>query len=259
MKSIISFMILLLIISSSCDSQKQRQDTASASASASTSMISQKDLIGAWEAQETTDSGTVVSHIITFTDKYFSEAIYLTDPPTFMWTLGGSWKLDNGIVNRAFEYYSNDSTRVGTEDAIVIQQQGSKMLFSGLSWTKLDGGIPGELQGAWLITGRKREGKLNRRTPGERKTMKILSGTRFQWIAYHTGTGKFSGTGGGTYTTVDGKYTEHIQFFSRDNTRVGASLEFDYALDSGEWHHSGLSSKGTPIYEVWTPRSLLEN
>ena len=52
--------------------------------------------------------------------------------------------------------------------------------------------------------------------------MKILSGTRFQWIAYHIGTKVFSGSGGGTYTSEQGKYTETIDFFSRDNDRVGA-------------------------------------
>ena len=73
--------------------------------------------------------------------------------------------------------------------------------------------------------------------------MKILSGTRFQWIAYNVDTKEFFGTGGGTYTTVDGKYTENIEFFSRDATRVGASLTFDYSLPDGEWRHQGSSSK----------------
>ena len=62
------------------------------------------------------------------------------------------------------------------------------------------------------------------------------------------------GTGGGDYTTVDGTYTENIAFFSRDNSRVGASLNFTYSLKKGDWHHSGLSSKGEPIYEVWSQR-----
>jgi hypothetical protein len=94
-------------------------------------------------------------------------------------------------------------------------------------------------------------------TPGARRTMKILSGTRFQWIAYNTDTKEFFGTGGGTYTTEKGKYTENIQFFSRDNSRVGQSLEFDFSLEDGNWRHKGLSSKGDPIDEVWTKRERL--
>ena len=88
--------------------------------------------------------------------------------------------------------------------------------------------------------------------------MKILSGTRFQWIAYNVETKQFSGTGGGTYTTRDGKYTESIEFFSRDNSRVGASLTFDFSLEDGRWRHKGLSSRGEPIDEVWTKREKIK-
>ena len=84
--------------------------------------------------------------------------------------------------------------------------------------------------------------------------MKILSGSRFQWIAYNTETKEFMGTGGGTYTTTNGEYTENIEFFSRDVSRVGASLSFDYRLVDGKWNHSGLSSKGDPIHEIWSVR-----
>ena len=69
-----------------------------------------------------------------------------------------------------------------------------------------------------------------RSTDKPRKTMKILSGTRFQWIAFDTEKKEFKGTGGGTYTTINGKYSEKIEFFSRDKTRVGMSLEFDYNM-----------------------------
>ncbi|MCZ6521061.1 MAG: membrane or secreted protein, partial [Bacteroidetes bacterium] len=41
---------------------------------------------------------------------------------------------------------------------------------------------------------------------------------------------------------------------SRDNTRVGASLKFDYELKEKKWHHRGLNSKGSPIYEIWSLR-----
>ena len=84
--------------------------------------------------------------------------------------------------------------------------------------------------------------------------MKLLSGTRFQWIAYDTETKQFKGTGGGTYTTIDGKYTEMIEFFSKDDTKVGATLPFNYSLEKGKWHHSGKSSKGASIYEIWSIR-----
>ncbi len=83
-------------------------------------------------------------------------------------------------------------------------------------------------------------------------TVKTLTDTRFQWAAINPETKEFFGTGGGTYTFKNGKYTGNIEFFSRDSSRVGASLFFDGKLNNGQWHHSGLSSKGDSIYEVWS-------
>jgi hypothetical protein len=89
-----------------------------------------------------------------------------------------------------------------------------------------------------------------------RKTIKLLTAKKFQWAAINTSTGEFFGTGGGSYTFENGKYTEHIEFFSRDNSRVGASLQFSDTLQGKRWIHSGLSSKGDPIYEIWTRETI---
>ncbi|MFD1079838.1 hypothetical protein, partial [Longispora fulva] len=96
-------------------------------------------------------------------------------------------------------------------------------------------------------------GELRRSTPGARRTIKILGGDRFQWVAFNSDTGEFFGTGGGRYSAENGKYQENIEFFSRDDSRVGAKLAFDYEVKDGEWHHSGKSSKGDPMYEIWSP------
>jgi hypothetical protein len=120
-------------------------------------------------------------------------------------------------------------------------------------WKQLDNGQPGALYGAYFFSGRMGDdGQISSYTPGARRTLKILSGTRFQWVAYNMETKQFSGTGGGSYTTTDGKYTENIEFFSRDNSRVGASLAFNYELIDGKWHHSGKNSRGEDLYEVWS-------
>ena len=120
------------------------------------------------------------------------------------------------------------------------------------TWKQLDKGTE-NLAGTWRITARKQDEKVVPiHQTGPRKTVKILTGTRFQWAAINPQTKEFFGTGGGTYTFKNGKYTENIEFFSRDSSRVGSSLSFDGKLNNGEWHHSGLSSKGDSIYEVWS-------
>lgn len=211
-------------------------------------------LIGAWET--TRADGT--KGIGIFTDDHFSVSWYKEDPAEFISTAGGKWTLSQqGEIELLWEFNTFDKKVVGQSHKISFSLDDNTLFAANENWEKLDDGNPGALNGAWLITGRERNGEMTSRTPGARKTMKILSGTRFQWIAYNSETGEFSGTGGGTYTTEDGKYTENIKFFSRDNSRVGASLEFDYELKNGKWHHSGKSSKGEPLYEIWSNRNSL--
>lgn len=211
-----------------------------------------KELIGAWQ-MESNEPGEIVAILA---DGYFAVTVYDLENKNFVTTVGGSWQLDGNTYQRKLEFNSGEPSKVGTQESFVISLIDDKVVFteSGDTWVRIDAGDPGALAGAWLITGRERNGEMTSRTPGPRKTMKILSGTRFQWIAYNTETAAFSGTGGGTYTTEKGKYVENLEFFSRDSARVGAELEFDFELKGGDWHHKGKSSKGDPIYEVWSLR-----
>lgn len=207
-------------------------------------------LIGAWE---TTSDDKVGLWIVT--EKHFSVTFYKSDE--FLYTEGGEWKLTADGIELMWEYNTQDEGLVGTKRGYPIVVKGSKLTMNDTEWKRVDNGGPGKLAGAWLITGRYRDGEMSERTPGARRTMKILSGTKFQWIAYNVDTKEFFGTGGGSYTTKDGKYIENIEFFSRDNSRVGASLQFDFKIENGKWRHSGKSSKGDPLDEVWTKRDVL--
>ncbi|MBO6761639.1 MAG: membrane or secreted protein, partial [Roseivirga sp.] len=109
-----------------------------------------------------------------------------------------------------------------------------------------------DLAGAWRITDRMRNGEMQAMQLGARKTIKMITGSRFQWAAFNPETKQFSGTGGGKVTLKDGKYSEHIEFFSRNPDRVGADLTFNYEVNGDKWTHSGLSSSGDPIKEIWT-------
>ncbi len=218
-----------------------------------TNAIAQKELIGAWETGEDTRTVMIV------TDEFFSEAAFRENE--FISTAGGRWKTDGKNLIRTYEFNTANPDLVGKEISIPFEIKNDNLALSEKegkeNWSRVDDGGPGKLAGAWLITGRMRDGEMRTSTPGARRTMKILSGTRFQWIAYNVESKEFSGTGGGTYTTEDGKYTENIEFFSRDNSRVGASLQFDFSIEDGQWRHSGKSSRGQPLDEVWTKREKL--
>lgn len=218
-----------------------------------------QNLTGAWEAKSTLDNGIAIKHLMIFSDNYFVMSAYKADDSEFVSTKGGFYSFDNGKFKQNIEFNTATPDQVGNEFTVSVESKNGKLTFkdSGLEFTQLDNGQPGELAAAWIFAGRKSEdGTMNLRT-GEhsRKTMKVLSGTKFQWIAFDVETKQFMGTGGGTYTTANGKYTETIEFFSRDVTRVGHQLEFDFEIINDQWHHSGLSSKGDPIYEIWAKRN----
>lgn len=209
----------------------------------------QDQLLGAWSNLE----GNAKTVLI-FSKSCFSITKYNLNTGDFSSTKGGIWTRSDSQINLEYEFDSQDSTQVGNIEKQAISFSDVNLSFANKQWIKLDDGSPGDLSGAWLMTGRKRNGEMRERAIGPRKTMKILSGTRFQWIAYDSDRKAFMGTGGGTYTTEDGIYTENIEFFSRDNSRVGAKLPFNYELKEGKWHHSGQSSRGDPLYEVWSQR-----
>ncbi len=213
--------------------------------------------IGAWEGDFKGANGEKLRGVVIFSEGYQAIVVYDAETGAFASTNGGKWRLEDNTMTETVEFDTKTPERVGSEVTfdIAITDSTLAILGSTMFLKRIDDGTPGQLQGAWLMSGRIRDGETQMRdTSGPRKTMKLLSGTRFQWIAYNSETKEFMGTGGGTYTTENGKYTENIVFFSRDNSRVGASLSFDYELIDGNWHHQGLSSKRDPIHEIWSVR-----
>lgn len=209
-------------------------------------------LDGAWKL-----SGNGTVEVVTIiADNYFMQTTYDKMNKLFLNTMGGTVHPGNdGKLNVTIEFNTADSTLIGQSHSAGYKLNDNELIITvngnANTWNRIDDGKAG-LSGNWRITGREQDGKMNEIRPGPRKTLKILSGTRFQWAAINTATKEFFGTGGGTYTFSNGKYTENIEFFSRDNSRVGASLSFEGKVDGNKWHHSGKSSKGDPIAEIWT-------
>lgn len=222
------------------------------------SFLTAQDMEGAWilthlDNEPVEDQETIKI----YQDGYFAFATWNKDTKEFINAGGGQFFIDGGY-SEIYDFYTEDSTYVGQEKTFEGFHR-----YDGLVLSEIGGGVEkawkrisrdkDSLTGAWVITGRQRNGEMQRNTPGARRTMKILSGGHFQWIAFNSDTGEFFGSGGGTYSAENGKYTETIEFFSRDNTRVGTVLPFEFKLNGHEWHHSGKSSKGDPINEIWSP------
>lgn len=213
--------------------------------------------VGAWERFYDDEDGNNIRSVVIFSEKFQSIVMYNAKTGEFIYSNGGTWELNGNMMTEKVEFDTANSDRVGDELTFEVIITNNSLSIPDANWefSKIDDGMPGELNGAWLMSGRYRNGeKQMRSTDRPRKTMKILSGTRFQWIAFDTEKKEFKGTGGGTYTTINGKYSEKIEFFSRDNSRVGMNLEFNYDIDKGNWIHKGKTSKGDPLHEIWVKR-----
>ena len=185
----------------------------------------------------------IINRII-IDNNYLVMTSYKFDSNKFIKTIGGFYNKEDNRFNISLEFNSNFKN-----DSISKIEIEKKTNWKKISLKKND------LQGKWLMVGRVRNGNEQRRNLDRpRKTMKFLINGYFQWIAFNTETFQFSGSGGGKYITKDGKYIESIEYFSRDDSRVGLNLEFDYELINKEWNHKGFSSKGDPLHEIWVVR-----
>ncbi len=204
-----------------------------------------------------------VRHEIKIDEGYFIYSEYQTSPAAFIRTLGGFVQIEQTSVGSKLvvllEFNSQYEQDGISQLSMLANMEGDILHLDGFEQLALTPTIPNkqDLDGQWLFasrgpdTGQERRGETN-----TRKTLKFLLDGRFQWIAYDTEGFQFKGTGGGNYTSVDGIYTENIEYFSRDNARVGASLEFNYEVKGADWHHTGNNSKGEPMYEIWSRRPI---
>lgn len=212
-------------------------------------------LEGAWELQ--TLNGEELPHraVLTIQAPYAFYTEFDVSNKEFVGSQGGMIEIIANRIQYATEFNTYSADEVGKKTEMVAELKGNSVTikFDGNTavFSRIDPGV-GDLAGSWRITDRMRNGEMQAMRLGARKTIKMITGSRFQWAAFNPETKQFSGTGGGTVTLENGKYTEHIEFFSKNADRVGANLTFNYEVNGDKWTHSGLSSAGDPIKEIWT-------
>nr|WP_295934703.1 hypothetical protein [uncultured Dyadobacter sp.] len=207
---------------------------------------------GAWKSQEPTGSTST----LIVADNYMAIASYSVGNKYFERAEGGPFTMNGNQMTYTPEFNSADTAKIGIPVVFTVTVKDDILTLryeEAMVWMRVDDATNVPMAGAWHITERANaQGEMAQiHQQGTRKTIKILSATRFQWFAIDPAVKGFYATGGGTYTAKDGKYTENIQFFSKDNNRVGSALKFDFKLVDGRWDHSGKSSDGKPIHEIW--------
>lgn len=213
-------------------------------------------LRGAWEMKD--DSNTKQKVVLVASIDYLSISVY--ENIKYIRSYGGLYSITDeaglGFLSIKMEFNDKHPDAVGETLKYKFNRKENDFTIENqlkTTWKRIDN-AEGELAGLWQITARAQNGQMTEMKQGPRKTIKILTGTRFQWLAINPETKEFMGTGGGTYSLIKGKYTETIEFFSRDNTRVGATLSFDAKIEGNNWNHTGLSSKGDPVNEIWSKK-----
>ena len=211
---------------------------------------------GVYHTEQESD-GQTIHHKIKVNSNYFVYTSYTTNPANFIKTLGGFYTSKNDILKVSLEFNSDYETNGSTELALPYTMKESSLVLRTADGLVFEPAakIAQDLDGQWLFATRGPDkGQERRGEESPRKTLKFLMDGHFQWIAYNTETFEFSGTGGGSFTSKNGLYTETIAYFSKDNSRVGATLKFNYQLKDMDWHHKGKNSKGEPMYEIWARR-----
>ena len=114
----------------------------------------------------------------------------------FIYSNGGTWELNGNVITEEIEFDTKNPARVGEIVSFEIDLTENTLAVANAKWNfrKIDDGSPGALKGAWVMSGRYKDGNFQSRSIDKpRKTMKILSGTRFQWIAFDTEKKEFKG------------------------------------------------------------------
>lgn len=217
--------------------------------------VQAQNIEGAWKLTRENDMQPNGEVIRIYADGYFMFGKHQSG--SFSNAGGGSFSIKGKELTEVLDFHTENTDLIRKLQSFKYSVKGDELTIEGSGlkqvWKKVDDGKT-KVTGAWRFGARVNdEGVAGERRGAQspRQTMKILSGKHFQWAAFNYETKEFSGTGGGTYELNDGKYTETIRFFSRDNSRAGMSLTFDCRVDGSDWYHKGKGTTGNPVSEVW--------
>ncbi len=219
-------------------------------------MLSNDPYIGAW-VSEGEDKGRPVTSILIVTKDFFTIASFLTKDHHFLASSGGSYEMTDNKMSVTISYHSPDPQQVGKKHVLLAKPTSTGYKLMGRDgrvlgdWKRMDEGSPDALAGLWYATSYVNDLGDTVKTSYKVRTIKILSDSYFQWVTFDTVSGKFLSSAGGTYTHTPSRYTENITFYSEADEKTGKDLSFQCVFEGNLWQHSGKSSDGKPLFEIW--------
>ncbi|MEO0897363.1 MAG: hypothetical protein AAFY71_13235 [Bacteroidota bacterium] len=227
---------------------------------------SEQALRGAWtmvQKDGVSNDELAIQMVKILSDGHFMFAFYNSETQQFFSAGGGTYSYANGQYTENIDFHTIDPALAGTSVTFSCKLDGDKWVHQGNTngtpineiFQRVDKGSGSDLSGTW-------KQEFNVDAAGKRlklkkhhKKLKILSGTRFQWVEYNSKKGKFISCGGGTYTLANQAYEEKLEFFSTDSTQVGKAFQFECKQAGDEWIHKEKALRGAKplgVDEVWS-------
>lgn len=121
----------------------------------STLTLPAQSIIGAWERNFESPEGNSLVDVIIFTKGYQVVSTYTKKTGAFIDTNGGQWSIKGDTVTEVIEFHSSNPQSVGREVRFKVRITRDVLTIAALgnSYTRVDSGSPGKLQGAWLMSG----------------------------------------------------------------------------------------------------------
>jgi len=216
-------------------------------------------LNGGWRLVEVNDKP--VKHEVTklYSNSYFTYSAYDKNTGEFIEARGGLYALDHLSYKEHLEIDSKEPKHSGSTVDYKASLEDDTFIITNLKtgeqerWLKFDEADNYKVAFCWRIHKKKDEGDATWRTIeyAPRKTLKMMTNSRYQVLALNSKTGQFVGSSGGNWTGSGDTYIENIEFFSKDQSNVGRSLKFNRTFEDGLWLHSGKTTKGELMLEKW--------
>ena len=117
--------------------------------------------VGAWERYFQDENGTEIRSVVIFSERFQSIAMFNAKSGEFIYSNGGTWELNGNMMTERVEFDTANSERVGNVITFEVTITNDKLSLPESDWhfSRIDDGGPGHLNGAWLMSGRYRNGE----------------------------------------------------------------------------------------------------
>lgn len=83
--------------------------------------------------------------------------------------------------------------------------------------------------------------------------VKYLTATHFTWVTFDRRTMEVLANAGGTWSFMDGTYTERFEFASDSHSHLrGGEFRFKARVEGDKWFHQAKASTPIDVDEVWS-------